>query len=153
MSSFQKLFTFVKVIYLLIRCYKSRLFLWNTSNTDRNGVSKQNTYTPNTQRKITLEKFSMKISDIPSFKTTSQFSKILKTQTPLYKVGEGAGDPTVLPVSVSRYKNLEFSMFIRVISKYFVWNSFEFFWKMKKRFRAVFRTLPNILDESLCENS
>ena len=31
--------------YLLIRCYKTKFFLWNTNNTDRNGVNKQNTHT------------------------------------------------------------------------------------------------------------
>ena len=35
----------VNVIYLLIRCYKTRFVLWNTNNTDRNGVNKQNTHT------------------------------------------------------------------------------------------------------------
>ena len=55
--SFQKLCA-CKVIYLLIRCYESRFFLWNTNNTDRNGVNKQKTHTPNTQRKITLERVS-----------------------------------------------------------------------------------------------
>ena len=62
--SFQKSFT-CKVIYLLIRwCYKTKFFLWNTNNTDRNGVNKQNiqTHTPSTQRKITLERVSMKKS-------------------------------------------------------------------------------------------
>ena len=56
-------FTF---IYLLIRCYKTRFFLWNTNNTDRNGVSKQNTHThthththtPNFLRNVTLERVS-----------------------------------------------------------------------------------------------
>ena len=55
-----KNYSFVKVIYLLIRCYKTRFFLWNTTNTGRNGVNKQNTHahmhTPNTQRKIELGK-------------------------------------------------------------------------------------------------
>ena len=47
---------------MLIRCYKTRFFLWNTNNTDRNGVNKTHThthtYTRNTQRKITLERVS-----------------------------------------------------------------------------------------------
>ena len=51
-----KNYSLAKVIYLLIRCYKTRFFLSNTNNTDRNGVNKQNTHTPNTQRKITLER-------------------------------------------------------------------------------------------------
>ena len=41
---FFKNYSLVKVIYLLIRCYKTRFFLWNTNNTDRNGVNKQNTH-------------------------------------------------------------------------------------------------------------
>ena len=52
--------SFVKVIYLLIRCYKTRFVLRNTNNTDRNGINKQHThahtYTPNTPRKIKLER-------------------------------------------------------------------------------------------------
>ena len=40
-----KNYSLVKVIYLLIRCCKTRFFLWNTYITDRNGVNKQNTYT------------------------------------------------------------------------------------------------------------
>ena len=42
--------------YLLIRCYKTRFFLCNTNNTDRNGVNKQNSHTSSIQRKITLER-------------------------------------------------------------------------------------------------
>ena len=34
-----------KIIHLLIRCYKTRFFLWNTNNTDRNSVNKQNKHT------------------------------------------------------------------------------------------------------------
>ena len=71
--SLQKLF-YCKSHHLLIRCYKTRFFLWNTNNTDRNGINKQNTthtyththtHTPNTHRKITLERVSMKISVTP----------------------------------------------------------------------------------------
>ena len=52
------------IIHLLIRCYKTRFFVRNTNNTDRNGVSKQNTHThlrtlthmhtntPNTQKNV-----------------------------------------------------------------------------------------------------
>ena len=63
-----KNYSIVKVIYLLIRHHKTKFFLWNTNNTDGNGVNKQNTHThththtPNTQRKITLERVSVKIS-------------------------------------------------------------------------------------------
>ena len=45
MSFLFKKYSLVKVIYLLIRFYKTSFFLWNTNNTDRNGVNKQNTYT------------------------------------------------------------------------------------------------------------
>ena len=43
-----KNYSLVKVIYLLIRCYKTGFLLWNTDNTDRNGVNKQNTCTNQT---------------------------------------------------------------------------------------------------------
>ena len=49
----------VNVIYLLIRCYKTRFVLWNTNNTDTNGVNKQNTHTRTRTKhseKITLER-------------------------------------------------------------------------------------------------
>ena len=36
-----KNYSLAKVIYLLIICNKTRFFLWNTNNTDRNGVNKQ----------------------------------------------------------------------------------------------------------------
>ena len=45
-----KNYSLVKVIYLLIRCYKTGFLLWNTDNTDRNGVNKQNTCTNQTLR-------------------------------------------------------------------------------------------------------
>ena len=55
----------VKVIHMLIRWYKTRFFLWNTNNTDRNGVIKENTHTHthtpntlNTLRERTLERVS-----------------------------------------------------------------------------------------------
>ena len=34
----------VKVIYLVIRFYMTSFVLWNTNNTNRNGVNKQNTH-------------------------------------------------------------------------------------------------------------
>ena len=45
MSFLFKNYSLVKVIYLLIRCYETRFFLWNIYNTDRNGVNKQNIHT------------------------------------------------------------------------------------------------------------
>ena len=50
--------------YLLIWCYETRLSVWNTNNTGRNGVNKitthtrTRTHTPNTPRKITLTSVS-----------------------------------------------------------------------------------------------
>ena len=65
MSFLFKNYLLVKVICLLIRCCKTRFILWNTNNTD--GANKQNTHKPNTQRKMTLERVSMKISDTSPF--------------------------------------------------------------------------------------
>ena len=44
MSSFQN-YSLVEFVYLFIRCNKTKLFLWNTNNADRNGVNKQKTHT------------------------------------------------------------------------------------------------------------
>ena len=57
---------------MLSRYYKTRFFFWNTNNTDRNGLSKQNTHRPNTERERWQWKLlvSMKISDTPFFITT-----------------------------------------------------------------------------------
>ena len=38
-------YSLVKVIYLLIRFNKTKSFLWNTNNTDMNGINQQNTHT------------------------------------------------------------------------------------------------------------
>ena len=54
-STFFKKFSLVEVIYQLIRCSKTKFFLRNTNNTDE-------THTPNTQRKITVERVSRKVS-------------------------------------------------------------------------------------------
>ena len=54
MSFLFKNYSLVEVVYLSIRCNKFNFFLWNTSDTDRNGVNKKITPT-NTQKKITLE--------------------------------------------------------------------------------------------------
>ena len=51
MSFLYKNYSRVEVIYQLIICNKTKLFLWNANNTDKNGVNKQNIYTTNTQRK------------------------------------------------------------------------------------------------------
>ena len=59
----------VKVIYLLIRCYKTGFFLWNTYKTDRNGVNKQNRHTNQTlkERYHWNGLVSMKIRDTSHF--------------------------------------------------------------------------------------
>ena len=63
-------YSFVKIIYLLIRCYKTRFFFRNTNDTDGNGVNKQNTHATSAQRKITLDMVvSMKVSETPFFET------------------------------------------------------------------------------------
>ena len=116
----------VKVIYLLIRCYKTRFFHWNTRKTDRNGVNKQNAHrhTPNTQRKIILEKVSMKISDttpLPLFlKQPHLFYQPLhfygkNLTSPLFFGGGGEGfwkiNPPLLPLYKGRRFHLCFSFF------------------------------------------
>ena len=54
-----KTYSFVEVVYLLIRFNKTKFFQGNTNNTNKNGVNKQNTHTHthilNTLGKITLE--------------------------------------------------------------------------------------------------
>ena len=46
MSFLLKNYSIVESVNLFIRCNKTRLFLQNTNNTDRNGVNKQNTHPP-----------------------------------------------------------------------------------------------------------
>ena len=41
----------LQIIHLLIRCYKTRFFLWKINNADRNDVSKQKTHTHNKHSK------------------------------------------------------------------------------------------------------
>ena len=38
-------YSLVEVAYLFTRCNRTTFFLWNTNNTDRNGVNKQKTHT------------------------------------------------------------------------------------------------------------
>ena len=42
MSLLSKTYSLVEVTYLLIRFSKTKFFPWDTNNTDRNGVDKQN---------------------------------------------------------------------------------------------------------------
>ena len=89
MSFLLKNYSHVKVIYLLIRCCKARFSLWNTNNTDRNDVNKQNTHThthtPNTLRKITLERIGINRYVIPPF---SKQASILPTPPILQEKSE-----------------------------------------------------------------
>ena len=50
MSLLFKYYSLVEVIYLLIRFKKIQSFLWNTKNTDRNGINEQNTHTTNREK-------------------------------------------------------------------------------------------------------
>ena len=64
MSFLFKRYSFVEVIYLLIRSNMTKFFLLNTNYFDTKDVNDQHTHThththtPNSQRKITLERFS-----------------------------------------------------------------------------------------------
>ena len=60
MSFLLKNYSLVKVIYLLIKCYKTRFFLSNTNNTNRNGVNKQNTHTHTHTHTKYSEKIALK---------------------------------------------------------------------------------------------
>ena len=55
MSLLLKNYWHVEVIHQVIRLNKTKSFLWNTQNTDRNGIMDK-THTPHTERKITLER-------------------------------------------------------------------------------------------------
>ena len=50
MPSFYKNYSFAEVIYLLIWFNKTKPFVWNTQNTDRNKVNEQNTHTTHRQK-------------------------------------------------------------------------------------------------------
>ena len=40
----------LEIVYMFIRCNKTKFFLWNTNNTDRNGVNKQKTHTKHLEK-------------------------------------------------------------------------------------------------------
>ena len=88
-SSFQKLLT-CKVMYLLIRCNITKLFLWNTNNTDRNGgVNRQNTHQTsrenNTEKDYLVPKYVIPPflkQPFPSFFNSSLFTG--KNLNPLF---------------------------------------------------------------------
>ena len=50
MSFHFKTYSLVESVYLFIRCNKTRFFLQNTNNTDRNDVNKQNTHTKHLEK-------------------------------------------------------------------------------------------------------
>ena len=130
MSFLFKNYTIVKTIYLLIRCYKTKSFLWNKNNTDRNGVNKQNTYRHTKHSEKNDTEKSMEISDTHFFKTTPLFyqplpfygknlnwldppffSKIFKNPPPpLLRVGSNYAN-NLYPTFVS-YLLLEISFYV-----------------------------------------
>ena len=64
---------------------KTRHFLCNVNNTDRNGVNKQkhtHTHQALREREITLERVSMKISDTPFLKQPDLFYQPLHFELP-----------------------------------------------------------------------
>ena len=103
MSFLFKNYSLVKVIHLLIKCCKTSFFLWKTNNADRNGVNKQSTHThthqtPNTQRKTTLERVSMK-KLIALFKETSEPTTCTFFQKFWKRNKEGGGSKHALAFS------------------------------------------------------
>ena len=56
MSSLFKNSLLVEVLYLLISFIKTKSILWNTKNTDRNCVNKQNTHTAERDRETETER-------------------------------------------------------------------------------------------------
>ena len=56
-----------KVTHILIRFNKTKSFLWNKKNTERNRVNDHYIHTPHRETKMTSEWVSVKISDNPPF--------------------------------------------------------------------------------------
>ena len=84
--SLQILFIYLLKPYLLIRCCNTRFFWWNTNNTDRNGVNKQN-----------MKIVNMKISDTPPYFTNlSLFME--KNQPPFFQKFWKLHPPPPLPL-------------------------------------------------------
>ena len=67
MSFLFKDYSLVEVIHLSIRCNKTKLFLWNTYNSDRNGVSKQNTHNKHPQKDKNRKSYLVWKQVIPPF--------------------------------------------------------------------------------------
>ena len=90
---FHDVFSFQKFLtcrsHMLIKFSKRKFFLWNVKNNDRSGMNKQNTYTINTERKITLERVSYyenKFKTTPSILPASSF---LWEKFPFSRITEG----------------------------------------------------------------
>ena len=65
MSFLLKNYSLVKVIYLLVICYKARFFLWNTNNTDKNVVNEHthtHTHTQHTHTHTHTPEFNLPFS-------------------------------------------------------------------------------------------
>ena len=56
MSFLFKNYSLEEVVYLLIRWNKTKIFLWNTNKSDRNGLNKQNTQTKHLEKDNTGKK-------------------------------------------------------------------------------------------------
>ena len=90
MSLLFKNYLLVEVMYLLIRCNITKLFLWNTNNTDRNGgVNRQNTHQTsrenNTEKDYLVPKYVIPPflkQPFPSFFNSSLFTG--KNLNPLF---------------------------------------------------------------------
>ena len=84
----------------MIRCYKTKFFLWNTNNTDRNGVNKQtHRHTHQTLRERLHWKQLVSVkSDPPFLKQLPLFYQPLpfygkKLKLPFYKSFENSNTP------------------------------------------------------------
>ena len=64
------LWIWIYTFQALITFNKTKFFLWNPKNTHTNGVNKLSTHTRNIQRKVILERVSMKKSDTPPVPVT-----------------------------------------------------------------------------------
>ena len=117
------LFKNYSLVDLLIRWNKTKSFLWNTNNNDRNGVNKQNTHTKDPRKDNTGKGFLVcKISDTPFLEQSPLFSqtppilwkkselslfvKTLKTQIPTL-LGKEKGVPMLVCKHISLHAELQ----------------------------------------------
>ena len=63
--TFQKLLTCQSHIFLLTRCNKTKFFLWNTNDTDKSSLNKQNTHTKHLKKDHTGKGYSVWQEVIP----------------------------------------------------------------------------------------